>query len=94
MAFIAAADRKPASDDAEAAALLRSMFAYTGKFTLEPGKWITTVEFSSTQVNIGDPQVRYYSLDGDKLTVRTPEQNSLTTPGKRTIGVLTAEREK
>src|SRR5215468_9153954 len=46
MAFIAAAGRKPPSSDAEAAALLRSMLAYTGKFKLEPGKWTTTVEFS------------------------------------------------
>ena len=39
-------------------------------------------------------QVRYFALDGDELTIRTPEQPSATLPGKRVISTLQWKREK
>ncbi len=94
MVFLAADGRRPPTNQAEAAAMLQSMTAYTGRVTLEPDKFTTDVEISSNQVIVGTPQVRYYSLAGDTLTVRTPEQDTAMFPGKRASSVLTFQRQK
>jgi hypothetical protein len=94
MAFIAADGRKPPTDQAEAATMLQSMIAYTGRIKLEPGKFTTDVEVSWNQLYIGKPQVRFYIVDGDKLTLLTPEQESAAVPGKRITSTLTFERQK
>jgi hypothetical protein len=94
MAFLAADGRQPPTNQAEAAAMLQSMIAYTGRITLEPDKFTTDVEVSWNQIYIGKPQVRFYVVDGDKLTIRTPEQDAGAVPGKRIISVMTFERQK
>jgi hypothetical protein len=74
--------------------MLQSMTAYTGRITLEPDKFTTDVEISSNQVIVGTPQVRYYILNGDTLTIRSPEQDTAMFPGKRASSVLTFQRQK
>jgi hypothetical protein len=91
--FISRPDRKSATDQAEAAALLSSMLAYTGKFRVEGDKFVTAVDGAWNEIYKGTEQVRYFALDGDKLSIRTPEQNSAIVPGKRTVGTLAWERE-
>ena len=93
-AYLSAPDRKPPTNDAEAAALLRSTAAYTGKFRVERDKFITTVDGAWTEVFKATEQVRYFTVDGDKLTVRTPEQPYGLQPDKRFVGVAIWEREK
>ena len=94
-AYIAKQGRKgPPSNDAEAAALLSSMNAYTGRYRLEGDKLVTTVDGAWNEIFKAREQVRYFSLDGDKLTLRTPEQPSATLPGKRVISTVLWEREK
>ena len=39
-------------------------------------------------------QVRFFTLDGDKLSFRTPEQASSVRPGKRVVTTTTFERER
>jgi hypothetical protein len=94
MVFLAADGRQPPTNQAEAAAMLQSMAAYTGRITLEPDKFTTDVEISANQVIVGKPQVRYYTLNGDTLTIRTPEQDTGMFPGKRATSVLTFQRQK
>jgi hypothetical protein len=94
MAFIAADGRKPPTNQAEAAAMLQSMIAYTGRIRLEPDRFTTDVEVSWNQLYIGKPQVRFYIVEGDKLTLLTPEQESATVPGERITSTLTFERQK
>jgi hypothetical protein len=94
MVFLAADGRQPPTNQAEAAAMLQSMTAYTGRITLEPDKFTTNVEISSNQVIVGKPQVRYYALNGETLTIRSPEQDTAMFPGKRAISVLTFQRQK
>jgi hypothetical protein len=94
MVFLAADGRRPPTNQAEAAAMLQSMAAYTGRITLEPDKFTTDVEISSNQVLVGSPQVRFYTISGDKLTLRTPEQDTFFFPGKRAISILTFERQR
>jgi len=94
-AYIAKEDRKgPPTNDAEAAALLSSMNAYTGRYRIEGDKFITTVDGAWNEIFKAREQVRYFALDGDELTIRTPEQPSATLPGKRVISTLQWKREK
>jgi hypothetical protein len=43
-AFLSRSDRSPPQTDSDAAALLRSMVAYTGKFRIEADKIVYTVD--------------------------------------------------
>jgi Lipocalin-like domain len=92
--FLSRPDRKPPADNAEAAALLRSMTAYTGRFRVEGDKFITTVDGAWNEVFKSHEQVRIFELEGDTLTIRVPEQPSGLEPGKRNTSVLTFERER
>ena len=91
--LIAKADRKPATNNAERASLLKSMLAYSGKFTIDGDKITTGVDLSWNEVNSGKNQSRFFKMEGDKLVIRTPEQASVLTPGKRVVSTFTWERE-
>jgi hypothetical protein len=92
--FISRADRKPPTNESEAAALLSSMTAYTGKFRLDGDKFITQVDGAWNEFYRGSEQVRYFEITGDKLSIRTPEQQSGILIGKRTVATLLWERER
>ena len=92
--IIVAANRKPAANDADSAALLKTLMAYTGKFTIDGDKFTTKVDMSWNELLTGQDQVRFFKLEGDKLTIRTAEQASAVYPGKRVVGTLTWERER
>ena len=91
---IAAANRKPAANDAESAALLKTLMVYTGPFTIKDDKFTTKVDISWNELLTGQDQVRFFKLEGDKLTIRTAEQASAVYPGKKVVGTLTWERER
>jgi hypothetical protein len=93
-AFLSRPDRKPPTNDAEAATLLHSMTAYTGRFRVEGDKFITTVDGAWNEVFKANEQVRIFKLEGDMLTIRVPEQPSGLEPGKRNTSVLTFARER
>jgi hypothetical protein len=90
---IVAANRKSPANDADSAALLKTLMAYTGKFTIDGDKFTTKVDISWNELFTGQDQVRFFKLEDDRLTIRTPEQISAVYPGKRVVGTLTWERE-
>ena len=92
--MIARPDRKPATNDADSAALLKSLMVYTGKFTIDGDKLTTDVDLSWNELLTGTSQVRFFKLEGDKLSIRTAEQASAVLPGKRVVGALNWERER
>jgi hypothetical protein len=94
MAFISKQDRRPPADDAEAAALLRSMLAYTGRFRVEGGRVVVSVDGAWSEVYKAEEQVRYFAMDGDLLTIRTPEQPSGVALGRTVVSTLTFVRER
>jgi hypothetical protein len=51
---------------------------------------------SANEVSTGPSQVQtsFFTLDGDKLTVRTPEIASAALPGKKIVGTNMFERER
>jgi hypothetical protein len=92
--MIARPDRKPATNDADSAALLKSLMVYTGKFTIDGDKLTTDVDLSWNEILTGTSQVRFFKLEGDKLSIRTAERASAVLPGKRVVGTLNWERER
>jgi hypothetical protein len=92
--LISATDRKPPSTDADSLALMKSVIAYTGKYVVEGDKWVTKVDVSWNEVLNAQDQVRFFKIEGERLTVRTPEQPSGLFPGKKTVTTLTLERER
>jgi hypothetical protein len=92
--MIARPDRKPATNDADSAALLKSLMVYTGKFAIDGDKLTTEVDLSWNEILTGTSQVRFFKLEGDKLSIRTAEQASAVVPGKRVVGTLNWERER
>ena len=92
-AYLSRPDREPPVNDAEAA-LIPSMIAYTGTYRVEGDRVITAVDGAWSEVYKANEQVRHFAVEGDKLTIRTPEQPSGTMPGKRDTSTLVWERER
>lgn len=86
---------KPASfpyTDAERALIHKGIFgAYAGTYTVEGNKIIHHIAASWRPDWIGTDQIRYFEIDGNKLTIKSaPLTYSLT--GKRIVGILTLEK--
>lgn len=65
-------DRKPASTDAERAALMRSLVAYIGRYRIEGDQWVTSVLTAWAPEWVGTEQRRSIRMDGDYADVTTP----------------------
>jgi hypothetical protein len=72
---------------------MKSFSAYTGKYTVEDDKWTTKVDVSWNEVYNSQDQVRFFKLEGDLLSVRTPEQSEVL-HGKKVVFTLTLARER
>jgi Lipocalin-like domain len=70
MSLLVSEGRKAPRTDAERSTAYRSMVAYTGKYTLEGNKWTTKPDVAWNEAWMMD-QVRYFKLDGDRLSVET-----------------------
>jgi hypothetical protein len=101
MQMITASGRKPPTNDAERAALLNSMNAWSGRYTVDHDQLTILVDTSWSEVHQGErqKQVRFFKLEGNKLTWRTPPQigsrnvTAGTSPVK-TVTEIVMEREK
>jgi hypothetical protein len=65
-------ERKAPKTDQERAALLNTLVAYSGTYTVEGDKWITDVDVAWNPEWVGTKQVRDFKLDGERLMVLTP----------------------
>ena len=70
MALLVSEGRKEPQTDKERAAAYRSMVAYTGAYSVQGDKWTTRPDVAWNEQYMTD-QVRYFRLDGDRLTVET-----------------------
>jgi hypothetical protein len=93
--IITAANRQLAKTADEKAALLDSLLAYSGRYTVDGDKVTTKVDLSSNEVFSGanQNQMRFFTVQGNTLTLRTPEISSAALPGKRIVATLTWDRE-
>ncbi len=61
----------PTPPDNERVALLDTMFAYAGTYSVEAGKVIHHVDVSWNEVWTGTDQIRLFEVNGDTLTLTT-----------------------
>lgn len=73
--------------DEERVKLHRTMFAYAGTYSVEPGKVGHHVDISWNQIRNGSDQVRFYTLTGDTLTITTAAGRSAF-DGRDSQGIL------
>jgi hypothetical protein len=64
--------RKAAETDQERAELLNTLVAYSGAYSVEGGKWTTTIDVAWNPEWVGTKQVRDFKLDGERLMVLSP----------------------
>ena len=81
MQVIGAADGRmapagPSQSDEERALLHDTMFAYAGKYSVEPGKVVHHVDISWNDGWTGTDQVRFFRLDGDTLMIKSAPTKS------------------
>ena len=66
-----AKNRTPGTSTAAMAELFRSVVAYSGKWTIDSEKFATEVDIAADPGWVGTTQVRYYTFNGQTLSLRT-----------------------
>jgi Lipocalin-like domain len=89
-----ASGRKPGTDETARAALQKSMLSYSGRYRVEGGDFITSVDISWNEEWNGTEQRRHYRIEGDKLFIETAPAPSMVSPGKTDFRRLIWVREK
>ena len=92
--FVAGGRVVPAGDqptDAERVQLHKSMLAYAGTYTIAGDKVVHHIDIAWNNARLGSDQVRFFKLDGDRLTLTT-ECNKSPIDGSEGFGVLEFER--
>lgn len=95
--IIVGSDRKkpagPVATPAEAQALLRSMLAYAGTYTIDTqAKTVTHhIDVSWDETRTGESHLRTYKLDGNRLTLTTQPSRDPAS-GKMTVRTVTWEK--
>src|SRR5262249_54725237 len=94
--ILTGANRGPAKDPEGKAALLDSMLACSGKYTVEGNRMMIRVDMSWNEIYSGanQDQTRFFTIEGDKLIIRSPEIVSAVRPGQKAVATLTVERER
>ncbi|MFT4189933.1 MAG: lipocalin-like domain-containing protein [Comamonas sp.] len=94
VAFVLTGDgRKAGKTDAEKAALLNTLVAYTGIERVNGNQWCTDVSAAWNPEWVGTTQCRDFQLKGDRLEVLTPWRQMPNWPGT-TRSIVTFERDR
>jgi Lipocalin-like domain len=93
--FVSGDQPRPRNEptDEERIRLHRSMIAYGGTYSLSPGSVVHHIDIEWDGRRIGTDQVRYYTIDGDTLSIKT-ESNKSPVDGREGVGVLMFEKVK
>jgi hypothetical protein len=87
------ADRTPPQTDADRATLFSAMTAYTGRVRIEAAdRFVITVDLAWDPGWTGE-QIRYFTLEGHRLKIRTPAQMHPQMGSRQFVGDLVWERE-
>jgi Lipocalin-like domain len=85
------APRGDTPTDEERIKLHQTMIAYAGTYQVEDGKVIHHIDIAWNEARLGSDQVRYYTVDGAVLTLKTPTIKS-PVDGREGVGVLVWEK--
>jgi len=86
-------DRRMPANDADRAALLGEMVAYTGLVRPHgPGQFVTTVDVAWIPIPDKE-QLRLFKLDGGRLEIHTPQQTIQLFPGRSLVSEIVWIRE-
>ena len=86
-------NRQPPTIDAERAVLFNEMVAYTGLVRSDgPGRFIATVDIAWHPA-WGGEQLRFFTIDGNRLTIGTSEQTFPQFPGRSRVSDVVFVRE-
>jgi len=93
--FVAGDQLRPRAEhtDEERIKLHKTMLAYGGTYTVSPGKVVHHIDIQWDGRRLGTDQVRFYTIAGDTLSIRT-EPNKSPIDGREGVGILTFERVK
>ena len=92
MVLVASEGREPGQTNEKQAGLFRTMLCYTGLYRFEGDKFITNVDVSWNESWTGTNQVRFYTLDGDRLDIMTACMPNPIQPERISRGILSWKR--
>jgi hypothetical protein len=93
IAVVTAEHRPVPATEADRAAALRSMIAYTGRYRVEDERVVTRVEAAWNEAWVGTDQVRLIRFEGDRLHLEGPPQPHPNLAGRVVRIVVTWRRE-
>jgi Lipocalin-like domain len=93
--FVSDNQLRPRADptDEERIRLHRGMLAYGGTYKLSSGKVVHLIDIEWDGRRLGTEQVRFYTVEGDRLVIKT-EPNKSPIDGREGVGIVTFERIK
>jgi len=94
VAFFTAESRKAGTGDADRADQHKSMAAATGKYRIAGDYFTIAVDVSWNESWNGTELKRYFTLEGDKLFIRTAPAPNILRPDRTAVSELVFEREK
>ena len=94
MFILTQSGRSAPTSEAEAAALYGSMTAYTGRYRVEKDRIVVAVDLAWHPAWEDKEQVRFFAVEGDRLTLRTGVQEHPLYPGRTFVGTFTWARER
>jgi Lipocalin-like domain len=95
LALVTAEGRPVPHTDEERAQALKTMISYAGRYRVEDGKVITTVEVAWHEAWVGSEQVRFIHFDGDDvLHIESPPMPHPNVAGKIVRVIVTWQRDK
>jgi hypothetical protein len=94
LALVTAEGRPIPKTDEDRARALRTMIAYTGRYTVDAEKIVTEVEAAWNEAWVGTEQVRLYRFEGDRLLIESPPQPHPNLDGRMVKIIVVWQREK
>jgi len=95
LALVTADGRPVPRTDDERAQALKSMIAYSGRYRLDNGKVVTSVEVAWNEAWVGGEQVRFIRFEGDDvLHIESPPMPHPNVGGRMVRVIVTWKREK
>ncbi|WP_136634926.1 lipocalin-like domain-containing protein [Pseudooceanicola onchidii] len=85
---ITARDRSPHPGETPEAAMIRTMFSYSGALTIRDGQFTALVDVAWVPAYVGTEQIRNFTITDDRLVIATSETTFPAFPGRLGVAYL------